>query len=63
MGFGRSPTEDNMRTLVFAIALSLCASGAYAQGATCKLQASDKKLVGAALNSFMKKCVADKVGA
>lgn len=27
-----------------------------AQAATCKIEAGDKKLAGAALNSFMKKC-------
>jgi hypothetical protein len=30
-----------------------------AQAATCKIEATDKKLAGAALNSFMKKCEAD----
>jgi hypothetical protein len=34
-------------------------SGAFAQGSTCKAQASEKKLAGAALNSFMKKCETD----
>jgi hypothetical protein len=48
-----------MRTLLFAAALSLCAGGAFAQGTSCKLQASDKKLAGAAMNSFMKKCETD----
>jgi hypothetical protein len=48
-----------MRTLFLAAALSLCSIAAYAQGTTCKMQASDKKLAGAALNSFMKKCEND----
>lgn len=43
------------KTLLFAAALALCASSAYAQD-TCKSQATAKKLAGAALNSFMKKC-------
>jgi hypothetical protein len=33
--------------------------GAFAQAPSCKLQASEKKLAGAALNSFMKKCETD----
>jgi len=33
--------------------------GAYAQAPTCKAQAGEKKLAGAALNSFMKKCESD----
>jgi hypothetical protein len=32
---------------------------AFAQNATCKAQATEKKLAGAALNSFMKKCETD----
>lgn len=48
-----------MRTLLIAAAVSLCASGAFAQGTTCKGQAADKKLAGAALTSFMKKCESD----
>jgi len=48
-----------MKAVLLAAALSLCATGAYAQGGTCKMNASDKKLAGAALNSFMKKCETD----
>jgi hypothetical protein len=33
--------------------------GAFAQAPTCKGQAAEKKLAGAALNSFMKKCESD----
>ena len=33
--------------------------GAFAQAPSCKAQASEKKLAGAALNSFMKKCETD----
>ena len=32
---------------------------AFAQNTTCKGQATEKKLAGAALNSFMKKCETD----
>ena len=48
-----------MRTLLIAAAFSLAASGAWAQGASCKGQAADKKLAGAAMTSFMKKCETD----
>jgi hypothetical protein len=33
--------------------------GALAQAPSCKAQASEKRLAGAALNSFMKKCETD----
>jgi hypothetical protein len=33
--------------------------GAFAQAPSCKAQAAEKKLAGAALNSFMKKCETD----
>lgn len=46
-----------MRTIALAAALSIVASGALAQ--SCKVEASKKKLAGAALTSFMKKCEAD----
>ncbi len=45
-----------MRVIVLAAALSLLATGAQA---TCKKDASDKKLAGAALKSFMTKCESD----
>lgn len=48
-----------MKPILVAAALSLLASSAYAQTASCKVQATDKKLAGAALNSFMKKCETD----
>ena len=48
-----------MKSVVLAAALSLIASSAYAQGASCKVQATEKKLAGAALNSFMTKCKND----
>jgi hypothetical protein len=37
----------------------MLAGGASAQGASCKSQAADKKLAGAAMTSFMKKCQSD----
>lgn len=46
-----------MKTLIFAAAFSLAASGAFA--ASCKVEAGDKKLAGAAMTSFMKKCETD----
>jgi uncharacterized membrane protein len=49
-----------MRTIVFAgLVCALAGSSAYAQGPSCKAQATEKKLAGAALNSFMKKCETD----
>lgn len=48
-----------MRTFLLAAALALGSGSAFAQGPTCKTQASDKKLAGAALTSFMKKCESD----
>jgi hypothetical protein len=45
-----------MKRTLLAAAISLIASGAYAQGTTCKASASDKRLAGAALKSFMTKC-------
>jgi hypothetical protein len=55
----KATLEDTMRTFLFAAALSLCATGVYAQGAACNVQASDKKLAGAGLTSFMKKGQSD----
>jgi hypothetical protein len=48
-----------MRLMMFAVVLAFVASGAQAQSPTCKAQASEKKLAGAAMNSFMKKCETD----
>jgi len=45
-----------MRQLVMIALLSLATTSAYA---TCKSDAADKKLAGAAMNSFMKKCETD----
>jgi hypothetical protein len=49
-----------MRMVVLAgLVCALAASSAYAQSSTCKAQAAEKKLAGAAFNSFMKKCETD----
>jgi hypothetical protein len=48
--------EEAMKSIVLAAALSLVATSAYA---TCKTEAADKKLAGAALKSFMTKCERD----
>ena len=48
-----------MKTLTLAAVLCIIAGSAFAQSPTCKAQASDKKLAGAALTSFMKKCESD----
>jgi hypothetical protein len=48
-----------MRTITLAALLCLAASSAVAQSPSCKAQASEKKLAGAAQNSFMKKCESD----
>ena len=51
-----------MRSIIVVGAFCLIAgSAAFAQGttATCKAQAGEKKLAGAAMTSFMKKCESD----
>ena len=48
-----------MRSTVPALLLSLLPSASYAQQATCKLQAVEKKLTGAPLTTFMQKCQDD----
>jgi hypothetical protein len=46
-----------MKSIALAVLLGFVATGAYA--ASCKDQSSEKKLAGAALTSFMKKCESD----
>jgi hypothetical protein len=46
----------NMKAILLSAALSLIATGAQA---SCKSDASTKKLAGAAMNSFMTKCESD----
>jgi Ni/Co efflux regulator RcnB len=50
-----------MKKMLLAALLSTFAATAFAQDATstCQSQASDKKLAGAALKSFMTKCQRD----
>lgn len=56
-----------MKTITLAAMACLFAMSAFAQTApstpppapSCKAQATDKKLAGAALNSFMKRCETD----
>jgi hypothetical protein len=46
-----------MRLVLIAASMMIAAGGAYAD--TCKASAMEKKLAGAALTSFMKKCQGD----
>ncbi len=46
-----------MKTIVLAAALSLVAGSAFA--ASCKVEAGNMKLAGAAMTSFMTKCEND----
>ncbi len=46
-----------MKSIVLAAAFSLVAGTAFA--ASCKVEATNKKLAGAAQTSFMKKCETD----
>jgi hypothetical protein len=48
-----------MKRVLLAAFLAVFASSAYAQSPSCQSQASDKKLAGAALKSFMTKCQKD----
>ena len=48
-----------MRIFLLALAFVLSSVAAQAQGSGCKAQAADKKLAGAAMTSFMKKCESD----
>ena len=57
-----------MKKLITVLALALAGvvattSVAHAANAACETQATEKKLAGAAKNSFMKKCVADAAAA
>jgi hypothetical protein len=50
----------NMQKLVFSLlALFLASQTAYAAEASCDTKAAEKKLAGAAKNSFIKKCEKD----
>jgi hypothetical protein len=54
-----------MKTLLSILTLTAAAfsTSAFAANATCEATAKEKKLAGAALTSFMKKCEADAAGA
>ena len=47
-----------MRQIFFGLLIASFATTAFAAD-TCKSQATDKKLAGAAMTSFMKKCQSD----
>jgi psiF repeat len=52
--------EVDLKTIVIAIAIAGFFTAAFAQApATCNGQAAEKKLSGAAMTSFMKKCESD----
>ena len=54
------PADEMMRMLAVAVAaLLLVPSAGYAQTKTCKAQAAERNLTGAALFHFMKTCEAD----
>ena len=48
-----------MIRLTLVAVFSMLASSAFAEGPSCKAQAAEKKLAGAAKTSFMKKCETD----
>ncbi|MCX7204322.1 MAG: hypothetical protein NTV17_19230 [Burkholderiales bacterium] len=48
-----------MKNVLIAAALALFAASAHADHGSCAEHAKDKKLSGAAKNSFMKKCERD----
>jgi hypothetical protein len=51
--------EPEMRTLIVATTLALLSTLSYAGTAACDAKAAEKKLAGAAKNSFLKKCEKD----
>jgi hypothetical protein len=52
-----------MRYLLLFVLTAGVAGGAQAQTASCKASAGEKKLAGAALASFMKRCESDATSA
>jgi hypothetical protein len=52
-----------MRRIIFAALFTSIAASAYAQSPSCSVQATDKKLAGAAKTSFMTKCTNDATAA
>jgi hypothetical protein len=51
------------RPLILAAALAFTATGSWAEGASCHDRSAEKKLAGAAKNSFLTKCEKDAVAA
>ena len=58
-GQTRKKEKSCMRLIIAILALGLTTTDALAAESTCKAQVTDKKLAGAALTSFMKKCESD----
>lgn len=52
-----------MRTLIASVTLALLSNLAHAGNAACEAKAAEKKLAGAAKNSFVKKCEKDAAAA
>jgi hypothetical protein len=52
-----------MKVILSACVIAIWATGALGAEGSCKSQAGDKKLAGAALSSFMKKCQTDATSA
>ncbi|MEC5387082.1 hypothetical protein VVD49_15240 [Uliginosibacterium sp. H3] len=50
-----------MRYLIALVVAVLTANVAFAADATCEEKAAEKKLAGAAKNSFIKKCTTDSM--
>lgn len=48
-----------MKAITLAVAICIFSAAAHAQSPTCKSQVSEKKLAGAALRNFMKRCESD----
>jgi hypothetical protein len=51
--------EDAMKFVILAVLISTFGAGSALAEASCKERATEKKLAGAALTSFMKKCESD----
>jgi hypothetical protein len=56
-----NPRRKLMKVLILIAALVLACGSAYAD--SCKVEAGSKKLAGAAMTSFMKKCETDATAA
>jgi len=56
------PLESHMQKLIIAALVSFLAANAAFSADDCAARAAEKKLAGAAKNSFMKKCEKDAAG-